>query len=162
MDISVVDANGNVLTHLAYHDVMGSNYGVVPSTGAFCQVTGGKNLLPAGPKGLSRYLPALPHPAYLSIVAWNGEDDSFPSAVHVDAIQFWGTDELQLSLSAPFGPGSIRVENSDGIPNTPYWSVFTLAPGAYPNGWLFGLDITFPELMNQVSFGIPFAGTLRA
>ena len=63
-------------------------------------------------------------------------------------------------MSAPFGPGSIRVTNSHGTPNAPYWTAFTLSQGAYPNGWLFGVDITLSELLSQVSFGVPFAGTL--
>jgi Lectin C-type domain len=162
MDIAVVDANGNLVHHLVYHDVLGGSYDTVSSTAAFCSESGARQLLPAGPSTVAKYLPLLPYPAYLSIVTWNGVDNASASAVHVDAIQFWGTSTLQLAISAPLGPGSIRVANSQGVPNTAYWTAFTLAQGAYPNGWLFGLDITLTELLNQVSFGVPFAGTLDA
>jgi Lectin C-type domain len=160
VDVAVVDANGNLVAHLVYHDVLGSNLGVVESTGNYCSDFGGVEILDMGPSTIARYLPILPYPAYLSIVAWNGNDNAVSSAFHLDAVQFWGTDKLQLSMSAPFGPGSIRVTNNQGIPNTPYWTAFTLTQGAYPNGWLFGLDITLSELLSQVAFGVPFAGTL--
>jgi hypothetical protein len=163
MDISVVDANGNLIARVVAHDAVGSNFGVTEATGAYCTGGGGVNLLPAaGPKTAATFLPALPYPAYLSIAGWNGTDDIAESFIHVDAIQFWGTANLDLAITAPFGPGSIRLQNTQGAPNTPYWTAVTLAQGAYPNGWLFGLDITMSELLNQVSFGAPFAGTLDA
>jgi Lectin C-type domain len=163
MDISVVDVNGNLVARVIAHDVIGSNFGVTPSTGVYCIGSAGFDLLPAASvKTIAKYLPALPYPAYLSIAGWNGIDDSIASFTHVDAIQFWGTGNIDLAITAPFGSGSIRLANTQGAPNTPYWTAVTLAQGAYPNGWLFGLDITLAELLNQVSFGVPFAGTLDA
>ena len=115
-------------------------------------------------KGASAVLPPLPYPAYLSIVCWNGgNDNSFPSSVHVDAIQFWGSGEFRLSITAPFGPGSIQVQNTRRRPGNGYWTAVTLDPGSFPNGWLFGLDITAGELLSaRLQSGVPFSGTLNA
>jgi hypothetical protein len=35
-------------------------------------------------------------------------------------------------------------------------------PGAYPNGWLFGVDISYADLAVQLSAGFPFSGPLGA
>jgi hypothetical protein len=159
MDISVVDVNGNLVANVASADIASSNIGA-PSTGAFCSQSGGSPLLPPGPETAIQYLPVVPYPAYLSIVCWNGGDDGIPSAVHVDAIHFWGMSRFQLAITAPFGPGSVRLQNSQGVSFAPYWTAVTLSPGAFPNGWLYGLDITVGDLLNEVSFGPPFSGTL--
>ena len=58
-------------------------------------------------------------PRFSASCRWNGNDNFVPSTVAIDSIQFWGTGKFQLTMSAPFGPGSIRVENSQGIPNGP-------------------------------------------
>lgn len=159
MDISVIDSQGNLISHLVYADAFSSSY-ANPSTGAFCSATGGSHLLPFGPKPASKALPFLPHPAYVSIACWNGTDDALPSAVHIDAIQFWGTGQFQLAITAPFGPGSLRLANTQGGAGTPYWTAITIGQGVYPNGWLFGLDIPLNELISQVNSGAPFSGTL--
>ena len=39
-------------------------------------------------------------------------------------------------------------------------NAITLAPGAFPNGWLYGIDIAIPELLNELNGGLPFIGTL--
>ena len=39
-------------------------------------------------------------------------------------------------------------------------NAITLAPGAFPNGWLFGVDISIPELLTELNAGLPFIGTL--
>jgi len=43
-----------------------------------------------------------------------------------------------------------------------YVTAITLAQGAYPNGWFFGLDITLTELISQFQTGFPFSGVLDA
>jgi hypothetical protein len=160
MDISVVDGAGFLIAHVVNADM---NY--LPgstSTAVHCIQPGGTHVLPAGPQGASAALPPLSDPAYLSIACWNGgNDNSFPSSVHVDAIQFWGSDEFRLSITAPFGPGSIRLQNTGGDPGNAYWTAVTLAPGSFPFGWLFGVDIPATELFSQVAFGVPFSGTLN-
>jgi Lectin C-type domain len=159
MDISVVDAAGFLIAHVVNADMGSPQDGL--STGAYCVEPGGRHILPAGPQGASAALPPLPHPAYLSIACWNGVDNSVPSSVQVDAIQFWGSDEFRLHLSAPFGPGSIRLQNQGGDAGGGYWTAVTLQPGSFPHGWFFGLDISVAELLTQVSSGAPFSGTLN-
>ncbi len=69
---------------------------------------------------------------------------------------------FQLSMSAPAGPGSFRAVISGGASSGSFILPVTLAPGAFPNGWLGGLDIPFADLAAQISFGPPFTGSLNA
>jgi hypothetical protein len=164
IDISVVDASGNPVASLVYADSLGSLLGAASTgglvSGAYCGTLGGYHAIPSGPQTESTYVPVLPYPAYLSIVCWNGTDNALSSAVHVDAIQFWGTGKFQLDITAPFGPGSIRLQNSQGTPSAGYITAVTLAQGSFPNGWLFGLDIALNDLFGQIGTGVPFTGTL--
>jgi Lectin C-type domain len=159
MDVSVVDGAGVLITTVAYADMLYAPG--INSTGFFCNQHPGVHILPAGPQTASKALPPLPFPSYLSIVCWNGGDSSFPSTAHFDAIQFWGSGPFRLSLTAPAGPGSIQVQNSGGKPGNSYWTVATLNQGSFPNGWLFGLDISAGEVLNEVMSGVPFSGTLN-
>jgi hypothetical protein len=43
-----------------------------------------------------------------------------------------------------------------------YFLAVTLAAGAFPQGWFFGVDIPFTDLVLQVGFGFPFSGPLNA
>jgi hypothetical protein len=162
MDISVVDGAGTLIANVAYAD---SSSTIVP-TGAsqvVCGFVGGSEVAPSGPGFAARALPPLPHPAYLSIVCWDGiANNSAKSRVHVDAIQFWGGPQFELEITAPTGPGSIRLQNAGGGAFNTYWTAVTLVPGAFPGGWLFGLDISPSDLLDQVMFGPPFSGTLNA
>jgi hypothetical protein len=159
MAISIVDGSGNLITNLVYHDVLSSSFGATPPAGPACTAPG-RHVLPIGPKSLARHLPVLPYPAYLSIVCWNGTDNFFPSFVAVDSIQFWGTGKLQLTMSAPFGPGSFRMETSQGTPNATFFTAATLVQGTFPNGWLFGIDIAPNDLVAEIMSGAPFSGVL--
>jgi hypothetical protein len=69
-----------------------------------------------------------------------------------------------LVFSSPFGPGSLQMDNAPcaGVAGQIYFTAITLAPGNFPNGWYFGLDIPLPELVNQFVTGYPFVGTLDA
>jgi hypothetical protein len=160
MDVSVVDATGHLIVPVIRAD-MGYTAGV-SSTGAYCSESGGTHILPAGPQGWGVPLPPLAFPAYLSIACWNGGDNGFPSVVHVDAIQFWGYEQFALSFSTPFGPGSIRVQNSGGGAGNAYWTAATLDAGSFPNGWFFGVDISAAEILGEIATGAPFSGTLNA
>ena len=77
--------------------------------------------------------------------------------MNIDAIQFWGQGQFKLTMTAPFGPGSIRLANSGGGAGNGYWTAVTLTQGAFPNGWLFGVDIGLPELLSEVAGGAPFS-----
>jgi Lectin C-type domain len=160
MDISVVDGAGALIANVTYADssspLVGS--GVSPNV---CGFVGGTQIAPAGPGFAARALPPLPHPAYLSIVCWKGSSTSLSSSrVSVDAIQFWGSGQFQLDITAPAGPGSIRLENTGGVPGNTYLTVVTLDQGSFPFGWLFGLDIPPALLIQEVMTGVPFSGIL--
>jgi hypothetical protein len=69
---------------------------------------------------------------------------------------------FRFDMDAPLGPGSIRLRNMNGPPNSVALTFLTLAPGAFPNGWLFGLDPTLAEIQLAVTFGAPFNNVLDA
>jgi hypothetical protein len=54
------------------------------------------------------------------------------------------------------GPGTIGYQVVGGSPNGATFTAVTLSQGAYPSAWFFGIDISFPELMNEVNTGFPF------
>jgi hypothetical protein len=60
------------------------------------------------------------------------------------------------------GPGTIGYTVSGGPSSGSAFTPMTIAPGAYPSGWLFGLDITLIELINQYALGAPFITPLNA
>jgi hypothetical protein len=65
-----------------------------------------------------------------------------------------------LGMAAPFGPGSFQVSYTPFGNCIPDFRVLalTLNHGAFPNGWLFGLDIPFNELLSEYTIGPPFTG----
>lgn len=75
---------------------------------------------------------------------------------HADVPGAFAT-ELQPGLSF----GELSVRRSRGVPGDLYLTAMTLSPGAFPNGWFFGLDPTMPELLAQLGTGHPvFVGLL--
>ena len=70
--------------------------------------------------------------------------------------------DLALSPSSPAGPGSIRLDIAFGPPNGTYFLAATTAGGAFPNGWFFGLDISYAELASELALGFPFTGPLSS
>jgi hypothetical protein len=69
---------------------------------------------------------------------------------------------FNLTASSPFGSGSLQLDFVAGPPNGIYFLPVTLTAGIYPSGWLFGLDISLPELTNLLTAGFPFLGPLDA
>jgi len=69
---------------------------------------------------------------------------------------------LSLSFSAPTGPGSLRIVNDCGVPFATYVTAIELNQGLTPSGWFFGLDISFPTLLHEMTLGPPFIGALDA
>jgi hypothetical protein len=65
-----------------------------------------------------------------------------------------------IAATSPFGPGSLRVDLTGGGTCGDYLLAVTLNQGAFPGGWLFGLDIPFIELANELAIGAPYVGTL--
>ncbi len=71
------------------------------------------------------------------------------------------TPRFTLEMTSPLGPGSIEIRNLAGDANTVYFSIFTLSAGAFPNGWLAGIDPTLTEVLIQASaYTAPFIGVL--
>ena len=81
---------------------------------------------------------------------------SFNTASVPDGTVLSITPTMSLTPSSPSGPGSIRLDIGSVIPNAPYFLAVTTFAGAYPNGWLYGLDIPFPELLGELTAGLPF------
>jgi hypothetical protein len=67
-----------------------------------------------------------------------------------------------LTFSSPFGPGSIQFNLAGGPQGGSYFLPVSLVAGAFPSGWLFGVDIPIQELLNQLAIGYPFTGPLNA
>ncbi len=60
-------------------------------------------------------------------------------------------------------PGDVHVRRQRGIPGDVYFTALTIAHGAFPNGWFFGLDPTLPDLVGFLQSGHPlFLGLLDA
>ena len=59
-------------------------------------------------------------------------------------------------------PGTAQFSICNGPPNGTYYLFATLLPGAFPNGWFYGVDIPLQEVVNQVNAGYPFTGGLGA
>lgn len=82
--------------------------------------------------------------------------------VHPQAIPFLltYTKSFTADITQPGGFGTPVVINDVGTPGMTVLNAATLFQGAYPQGWLFGVDIPFNELSNLIGFGQPFVVTL--
>lgn len=61
--------------------------------------------------------------------------------------------------SSPTGAGSLLIVVCGGSPGGHFQLLATVNAGVFPNGWLYGLDITYPELLGELS-AAPFFGAL--
>jgi hypothetical protein len=84
---------------------------------------------------------------------------SFQGAVSFTLTVSAGAGAAAFSVYAPTGPGTLKIDVG-GPPNGTYFLAVTLTPGDYPDGWLFGLDIPYADLVGQYGLGFPFTGTL--
>jgi hypothetical protein len=172
MSIDVVDAAGNLLLNLAFADTASTESVCLLPGSDYC---GGpiSEITPAGPNPISAALPLLAGCEYLSIVVWNGGDNGVASAGYVDNIQF--NSSLSACpvpcFSVPPGPPAIAFNSPGGagclqvtLSNLPSGGFFfmaaTLQLGNFPNGWFFGIDITFAELQAEIDAGFPFIGPI--
>lgn len=118
------------------------------------------------PDGPNTFQGALPvGGAYLRVSVWNGGDNAFASDGVIDGVCFDCTlppPDCILYFSSPVGPGSLMIENTPCAARAGNFYLFavTFAAGAFPNGWWFGLDIPFADLVAQYVAGFPFAGAL--
>jgi hypothetical protein len=67
-----------------------------------------------------------------------------------------------VAFSSPFGPGSLQFDISAGPANGTYYLAISLNAGAFPNGWLYGVDIWIQEVLDELATGYPFVGPLNA
>lgn len=81
----------------------------------------------------------------------------------VDACHADVPDAFALALAAGDAPGTLELRRRRGVPHDAFFTAVTIAPGAFPNGWFFGLDIQIDDLVGQLLSGLPvFAGALDA
>jgi hypothetical protein len=70
---------------------------------------------------------------------------------------------FSLSLTPGPAPGELHLRCRRGIPGDTYFTALTVVPGAYPNGWFFGLDPRPEDVLAFFASGHPaFVGTLDA
>lgn len=61
------------------------------------------------------------------------------------------------------GPSrSVTFSNSCGSPNNVYVNLVSLVAVDFPNGPMFGIDLTLEQAINEITFGQPFFGSLKA
>lgn len=79
----------------------------------------------------------------------------------VDVVHAEVPDAFTLDLRPGLSPNSLELRRLRGTPGDFYLSAFTFLPGAFPNGWFYGLDPTPAELALQLSALHPiFVGRL--
>jgi hypothetical protein len=106
----------------------------------------------------------------MSIVNANGLSAGVPIYIRVGSTSTTGTGTFYLSInrifsiafSSPFGPGSLQFDVVAGPPNGSYYLPITFNAGAFPNGWLYGVDIFLQEILDELATGYPFVGPLNA
>ncbi|HYC78893.1 MAG TPA: hypothetical protein VEI02_14805 [Planctomycetota bacterium] len=57
---------------------------------------------------------------------------------------------------------TITIVDQFGAPNELVFNAITLVQGSFPNGWWFGVDIPFAELLAEMNAGPPFLAILDA
>lgn len=160
--VAVLTSNGALVQQLVYADNQ------LPTAFCFDPSSGGTEIAPGGVQNFSGPLPPLFSCEYLSIICWNNGDNAVSSAAYVDNIVFQSSAAScvvpcfggapNLVFSSPSGLGCLQV-NLSGMPsNGSYFLALTSFGGAFPNGWFFGIDISFIDLISQITFGFPFSG----
>jgi hypothetical protein len=66
-----------------------------------------------------------------------------------------------FAMGAPLGPGTFQVSYSPSgnCTSDSRLLAITTQGGAFPNGYLFGIDIPYSELIYELNFGPPFTGS---
>lgn len=66
-----------------------------------------------------------------------------------------------FSMGQAIAGGMLFVGNAGGAPGGAYVNLVTATQGAFPNGSLFGIEMTIGEALGLISLGPPFFGTLN-
>lgn len=141
-DVSLVDGAGNRLQLLVKGDAGATN---------------------SGCNGVQRFVASIPAAApgtFVSFVVFNEQDTAAGSELLVDDVCFIGRP--RLVYSSPLGAGSLAARIDCGTPNSVFYTPITLAPGAFPYGFFYGVDISLLDVVFQISLGAPFIGVLDA
>jgi hypothetical protein len=85
---------------------------------------------------------------YVSVGGYLGATGSFSLLVNPSAAP-------TLAFATP-GPGGFSYTVSGGPPLGQAFTAMTTYAGAYPAGWLFGVDISLGELVSEFTTGFPF------
>lgn len=68
--------------------------------------------------------------------------------------------EYRFTLSQSSTGGALTVLDSGGVPGNWYVNLATAYAGNFPNGWVFGIDISMADALIEVTAGPPFFGQL--
>jgi hypothetical protein len=161
MAVAVLNQSGNVVAQLVYADNQ-------VATGTCTNNNFATEVVPSGFQSFAGNLPALSGCEYLSIVAWNDGDNAVSGSAYIDNIVFGSAQPScpvpcfggtpTLTFSSPLGNGSVQADMS-GLPGFgTYFLAVTLNAGAFPGGWFYGIDISMPDLVNEINAGFPFMG----
>jgi hypothetical protein len=85
---------------------------------------------------------------------------SFNTASIPDATVLSIFPPMLLTMTSPFGPGSIQIDISNGPGSGTYFFCVTFNAGAFPLGYFFGIEPSIQEIVSQASTGFPFVGPL--
>ncbi len=162
MSIDIVGAPcGPSIFNLAYADTYTP---AGPGTDASPCGSGALERLVAGPEFVGP-ITVFPGDAYIRVTVWNGGDNAVSSHGVIDEVCFAGIPCVAyclLGFSSPLGPGSLAITNTTCPPAAGYSFIMplTVTAGAFPAGWLGGIDISWTDLMIEFAYGFPFTGTL--
>jgi hypothetical protein len=155
--------NGATLANIAYADAFSQIPAAIADVGSTCPSYGWE-VAPLGQPQFVYGTAVPPGATHISVTVWNGGDDFASSHGVIDDVAFGtGAVPCKLAFSSPGGPGSVLMVHTPCQPaaGALFFVAATLNAGSFPNGWFFGIDISFPELAAEIA-GPPFVGTLNA
>jgi hypothetical protein len=159
MAIEIVPAAcGPAISTIVYADTFTALGGGIDLSSTGCASLA-PEVAPAGPQTAGP-IGLITSAAFIRVKVWNGGDNSALSTGLIDEVTFTFAPTCTLTITAPFGPGSISVITSGCAPGDSFALAVTLSPGIFPLGWFFGVDIALGDLMGQVNTGFPFSGVL--
>ncbi|MFK7740516.1 MAG: hypothetical protein AB8H80_09335 [Planctomycetota bacterium] len=89
-------------------------------------------------------------------------NNSWMRGTRVDSCHADVPGAFHAALRAGSAVGEIVLSRTRGRPSDFYLHAFTVTPGAFPNGWFFGLDPQLPVLAGQIASAQPaFVGWLN-
>jgi hypothetical protein len=68
--------------------------------------------------------------------------------------------KFSMDVGSDPSTGTVHLKDVFGTPGVTVLNVVTMSQGAFPNGWLYGVDIPYWELIAEILTGPPFLVTL--